>query len=177
MNIDSFFEENMTKNEKMICHNKLGDIMKKVYLIPVVLSIAIGFIIGKTMCDEYHTTSETKSVFQTTNSLKVYYLQYGVYSNEESMKNSVLSLPYYIYRIEENQYHVYIGVTSKEENVAKMQEYFNSFGYVTYKKEGYIKNQEYMEQLHTLDEMLTKVTDQKTINDINQKILENYKED
>ncbi len=34
-----------------------------------------------------------------------------------------------------------------------------------------------MEQLHTLDEMLTKVTDQKTINDINQKILENYKED
>ena len=58
-----------------------------------------------------------------------------------------------------------------------MQEYFNSFGYVTYKKEGYIKNQEYMEQLHTLDEMLTKVTDQKTINDINQKILENYKED
>ncbi len=109
----------MTKNEKMICHNKLGDIMKKVYLIPVVLSIAIGFIIGKTMCDEYHTTSETKSVFQTTNSLKVYYLQYGVYSNEENMKKSVLSLPYYIYRIEENQYHVYIGVTSKEENVAK----------------------------------------------------------
>ena len=93
------------------------------------------------------------------------------------MKKNVLSLPYYIYRIEENQYHVYIGITSKEENVKKLQEYFQSFGYVTYKKEGYIKNQNYIEQLNTLDEMLMKVTDQKTINDINQKILENYKEE
>lgn len=167
----------MTKKGRYLCHNKDGDIMKKAYLIPVLLSIVIGFVIGKTMCDEYHTTSETKSVFQTTNSLKVYYLQYGVYSNEENMKKSVLSLPYYIYRIEENQYHVYIGITSKEENVKKLQEYFQSFGYVTYKKEGYIKNQNYIEQLNTLDEMLIKVTDQKTINDINQKILENYKEE
>ena len=167
----------MTKKGIDLWNNEDGDIMKKAYLIPVLLSIVIGFVIGKTMCDEYHTTSETKSVFQTTNSLKVYYLQYGVYSNEENMKKSVLSLPYYIYRIEENQYHVYIGITSKEENVAKLQEYFQSFGYVTYKKEGYIKNQNYMEQLNTLDEMLMKVTDQKTINDINQKILENYKED
>ena len=167
----------MTKKEQFPWHNKDGDIMKKAYLVPVVLSIVIGSVIGKTMCDEYHTTSETKSVFQSTNSLKVYYLQYGVYSNEENMKKSVLSLPYYIYRIEDNQYHVYIGVTSKEENVVKLQDYFKSFGYVTYKKEGYIKNQEYMEKLNTLDEMLMKVSDQETINEINQKILESYKEE
>ena len=151
--------------------------MKKAYLIPIFLSIAIGFVIGKPMCDEYHTTSETTSVFQTTSSLKVYYLQYGVYSSQENMEKSVISLPYYIYRLEENQYHVYIGLTAKEENVTKLQEYFTSLGYVTYKKEGYIRNQEYIEKLNTLDEMLTKVSDQETINDINEKILENYKED
>ena len=128
------------------------------------------------MCDEYHTTSETKTVFQATNSLTVYYLQYGVYSSKENMEKSVLQLPYYIYQIEDNQYHVYIGVSSKEENLKKLQYYFHSLGYNTYKKEGMIKNQKYIETLNVLDEMLSKVSDSKNIDEINQKILENYKE-
>ncbi len=150
--------------------------MKKTYLIPAIISIVIGFMVGKAMCDEYHTTSETKTVFQATNSLTVYYLQYGVYSSKENMEKSVLQLPYYIYQIEDNQYHVYIGVSSKEENLKKLQDYFHSSGYNTYKKEGMIRNQKYIETLNVLDEMLSKVSDSKNIDEINQKILENYKE-
>ena len=150
--------------------------MKKTDLIPAIISIIIGFMVGKAMCDEYHTTSETKTVFQATNSLTVYYLQYGVYSSKENMEKSVLQLPYYIYQIEDNQYHVYIGVSSKEENLKKLQDYFHSLGYNTYKKEGMIRNQKYIETLNVLDEMLSKVSDSKNIDEINQKILENYKE-
>ena len=39
-----------------------------------------------------------------------------------------------------------------------------------------IRNQKYIETLNVLDEMLSKVSDSKNIDEINQKILENYKE-
>lgn len=151
--------------------------MKKAYLIPLIISIAIGFFIGKTMCDEYHTTETSKTVFENLSSKTAYYLQYGVYSTKENMEKSVIALPYYIYRVEDNKYHVYIGVTLKETNVKKLQDYFQSIGYVTYKKEGTIKNKTYLEELQTFDEMLEKVTDNNTIRDINQKSLEKYKEE
>ena len=118
--------------------------MKKMYLIPVLLSIFIGFVIGKTMCDEYHTTSETKTVFENTTTCPIYYLQYGVYS--------------------------------KEENITKLQEYLTSLGYNTYKKEGVIHNRTVVEKIQTLDEMLSKVEDPKTIGELNQKLLETYEE-
>lgn len=150
--------------------------MKKMYLIPVLLSIFIGFVIGKTMCDEYHTTSETKTVFENTTTCPIYYLQYGVYSKEENMKKNVLSLPYYIYQIEEDQYHVYIAVSSREENITKLQEYLTSLGYNTYKKEGVIHNRTVVEKIQTLDEMLSKIEEPKTIGELNQKLLETYEE-
>lgn len=155
----------------------LGDMMKKAYMIPVFASILIGFLIGKTMCDEYRTTGETKTVFQKTNSQTVYALQYGVYSTKENMDKNVANLSYYIYRVEDEKYHVYIGIAIKEENIKKIQDYFQKNGYVTYKKELMIKNQDYISKLQTFDAMLDKVSDDKTINDINQKALENYKEE
>ena len=92
------------------------------------------------------------------------------------MKKNVLSLPYYIYQIEEDQYHVYIAVSSREENITKLQEYLTSLGYNTYKKEGVIHNRTVVEKIQTLDEMLSKVEDPKTIGELNQKLLETYEE-
>ena len=151
--------------------------MKKAYIIPVLLSIVLGFFIGKAMCDEYSTTGETKTVFQNASSKTVYALQYGVYSTKENMDKNVINLPYYIYRVEDEKYHVYIGIALKEENIKKIQDYFQKNGYVTYKKELMIKNQAYIEKLQTFDAMLDKVSDDKTVNEINQKTLENYKEE
>ncbi len=62
----------------------------------------------------------------------IYVFQYGVYENEESLKNINIK---YTYEIKDNKYYVYVGMTSKKQNIAKLENYFNSQNIKAYVKE------------------------------------------
>ena len=148
--------------------------MKFKGLYSIVLCVVIGGLMSKFILDQYdNTTNEIKTSLTKDT---VYFYQQGVYSSKESMEENVNNVQYYIYNMNDNKYYVYIGMTAKEENKEKLQEYFKNIGYETYIKEYEITNQQFLEVLQQYDLMLEKTDDSNTISAICSQVLAKYEE-
>ena len=73
-----------------------------------------------------YKVEETKPVSISSKIDKLYFIQIGVYSNLEEMKQKLSNLENYTYTKEKELYHVYVGITKKEENKKKLEEYFDN---------------------------------------------------
>lgn len=147
--------------------------MKKI-VIPVILCIFIGFLLSKFMLNQYQNKQKITPVFNTGE--KLYFIQYGVYSSEESMKNNTDKLNYYIYNLENNMYYVFIGITKSNENAFKLQGYFKTLGYDTYMKEYSVSDSEFLEMISYYDQLLSTTTDYEVIKLVSRQVLEKYEE-
>ncbi len=147
--------------------------MKK-FIVPVILCIAIGFLLSKFMLNQYENKQNIIPVFNSGQ--KIYFVQYGVYSTEDSMRNNTKKLNYYVYNKEDNLYYVFIGVTGNLENSNKLKGYFKTLGYDTYIKEYNISNKDFLERLEYYDLILGQTTDNETIKLVSRQVLENYEE-
>ncbi|MDD2519118.1 MAG: hypothetical protein PHI05_04935 [Bacilli bacterium] len=147
--------------------------MKK-YIMPVILCIFIGFLLSKFMLNQYQNKQKITPVFNTGETL--YFIQYGVYSSEESMKNNTDKLNYYIYNLENNMYYVFIGITKSIENVSKLQGYFKNLGYDTYMKEYNVSDSEFLEMISYYDQLLSATTDYEVMKSVSRQVLEKYEE-
>ena len=147
--------------------------MKKI-IIPVILCIFIGFLLSKFMLNQYQNKQKITPVFNTGE--KLYFIQYGVYSSEESMKNNTDKLNYYIYNLENNMYYVFIGITKSSENASKLQGYFKTLGYDTYMKEYSVSDSEFLEMISYYDQLLSTTTDYEVIKLVSRQVLEKYEE-
>ena len=67
----------------------------KDYLVPIVLSVIVGFLCAKFMFDQYEYKGNIKSVFNNTS--KVYFIQAGVYSSMDTMTKNMDKKPRVIY--------------------------------------------------------------------------------
>lgn len=64
--------------------------------------------------------------------LTIYLFQYGVYESKESLNNINIK---YTYEIKDNKYYAYVGMTTKKDNIEKLENYFKSLNIETYVKE------------------------------------------
>ena len=76
-------------------------------ILTVISAIILGFLVTKTITKDY-----IKPI--STNSQLVYFIQYGVFSSYESMKNNTETIDSYIYSITEDKYYVYLGFTQNK---------------------------------------------------------------
>ena len=130
---------------------------------------------GYIMFNEYNK-EEVKPVSISSKIEKIYFIQVGVYSNLEKMKQSLTNLEYYIYNKENNLYYVYVGITKTTENVDKLKEYFNKLGYDIYVKELDVNNKKFNEVLNQYVALLKETTDDKAISTICNQVLSKYEE-
>ena len=105
----------------------------------------------------------------------VYFLEKGVYDNEDIMRENMSSFNYYIYDIEKDGYHTYLGITKKRENALKVKEYYAKKGYDIYIRENSIKNDKFISVLNQYDILLSESSDD-TIDGICNQILSSYEE-
>ena len=147
--------------------------MKKV-IIPILLCIFIGFLLSKFMLNQYENKQNITPVFN--NSENLYFIQYGVYSNEESMKNNTKNLNYYIYNLDNDLYYVFIGITASDENSEKLKGYFKTLGYDTYIKEYSVSNKDFLEMIDYYDLLLKQTSDNDIIKSVCRQVLEKYEE-
>ena len=91
--------------------------MKK-YLFPVSVSLILGVSMAYFIIKQYETmpTLAVSSEAQT-----LYYIRRGVYSDMQNMENNMKEFTNYIYNVENNEYHTYIGITTSKENSLKIQ--------------------------------------------------------
>ena len=144
--------------------------MKK-YIITIIISLLIGFLLSNKLLNEYNT--DILNVFNE--SKNAYLIQQGVYSTEDSMKKNTSSLPSYIYSVIDNMYYVYIGITLDSENVIKLQNYYENKNIDTIIKTTTINDKNIISSLEQYDIFLKNTTDESTIKEIIKQVLEKYK--
>ena len=106
----------------------------------------------------------------------LYYIQRGVYSDLDSMKDNMKDFTHYIYSVENNQYYAYIGITTSKENALKIQNYYKSVGYDTFLKDKITDNKDFINILRQYDELLSKTDDSESIKVICNQALAKYEE-
>ena len=146
--------------------------MKK-YILSFLIALTIGFFLCKFFLNQYNNyTNVTVSNMGDT----LYFIQYGVYSNYDSMEENTINLQNYVYNIDDNKYYVYIGITKDEKNKNKIVNYYNSIGYETIVKEYQIKNEKFINELINYDNVLRETTDETAISSLINQILIKYEE-
>ena len=146
--------------------------MKKTTILYILGAISIGVFIGKYVYNGYQ--NETKEAFKDMNE-NIYLLQYGVYSSNDSMIENTKNLKNYFYYIENNKYHVIIGVTMDKDLKDKIKK-ANSIDNNIYIKKVSINNDEFIESLKQYDNLIKNTEDKTTILTAEKQILSKYEE-
>ena len=146
--------------------------MKK-YLFTFLTAMVIGFFLSNFFIKQYDNYVGIKV---TGKGEELYFIQYGVFSSLESMEKETISLENYVYNINENMYHVYVGITGKSENANKIVNYYKSLGYETIIKKYSIANSKFLEELINYDNILLNTDDTTVIASLISQILSKYEE-
>ena len=91
--------------------------------------------------------------------------------NKEDLNLLTLTLSNYIYKIVDNKYEIYVGMTRNKNNIDKLKEFYIKKGYSIIVKE-IIVNNDFKELIDSCDILLEKTNDYQTIEKIQNKILE-----
>lgn len=144
--------------------------MKSKLIVPITLSIFIGSYLGFLLFKQYKNTSQ--SVFNETT--PIFFLQQGVYTTKESMEENTKLLNDYIYSLEDNQYRVFVAITTNNENAEKIKTIFNNKQVDIYIKESTISDASFIEKLKQYDELIKNTEDESVIIGLLKQILSEY---
>ena len=146
--------------------------MKK-YLFPISVSLILGVFMAYFIIRQYE---DMPALAVSSEAETLYYIQRGVYSDMDSMQDGMKDFTHYIYNVEDNQYYVYIGITTNKENALKIQNYYKSIGYDTFLKDKITDNDDFINVLRQYDELLSKTDDTESIKVICNQVLSKYEE-
>lgn len=147
--------------------------MKK-YIFPIFLSLLVGILTTKFMFNQYTDKQTLKSVFNDGENL--FFIQQGIYSSVESIKQNVKGFNNYIYTLLNDKYYVFIAITKSEDVMKKIQDFYKQKGYITYVKEFSVKNSDFLSIIENYDTVLLETDDDIVIENIINKVIEKYKE-
>ena len=144
--------------------------MKKIimsFVLPVFISIIIGFIFAKVVYKIYQDDLDTR-----LSSFKIYLLKNGEYSSYEEMRQDN-NYHNYLYYKDDNIYKSIIGITNEESNINKIKEVSEMPLEV---EEYYISSGLVNDKMKDYDKQLKNTNDIDKIKEITKNILEIYKE-
>ena len=147
--------------------------MKRKIILPTILSLLIGGYLGYLIFNQYKQYNIT--TFNEADE-PIYFLQQGVYSNEESIQSNTKEISDYIYFKEDDKYKVYVGITTNKENAEKISNIFKDKNIDIYIKEMGISDKAFVEKLKQYDELIKATEDQNVILGIVKQILSEYEQ-
>lgn len=146
--------------------------MKK-YLLPVSISLILGISMAYFIIRQYETMP---ALAVSSEAESLYYIQRGVYQDMNTMSDNMKDFTNYIYNVEDNQYHSYIGITTSKDNASKIQNYYKEAGYETVIEERVTDNKDFINILRQYDELLSKTDDSESVKVICNQVLAKYEE-
>jgi len=147
--------------------------MKK-YFVSITLGLVIGFLLSKTVLEEYNGYNGIKTV--SKEGITAYFIKYGDYNSLEDLEKNTISLPNYIYLERDNKYSAYIAITSNEFIRDKLIDYFKGINYKVSYEEFTITNSNYIKYLQTADKLLENTSELTVIEEVCSQILSKYEE-
>ncbi len=144
--------------------------MKKIIkgiIIPVLLSIIIGFIFGK-----YIFSSYKNNLYRTLTSSKLYLIANGEYDTIDNMRVANTDNSYIYYK-DNNKYKTIIGITHDYDNIDKIKNLYNdNISVYTY----YIANDKFNSEQLQYDSLLSSTDDSSKIKEVVNNILNLYRD-
>lgn len=146
--------------------------MKK-YLLAFVMALVIGFFLSNFFLNQY---DDYDGIKVSNSGEKLYFVQFGVFSNIENLEKNTISLQNYIYNKQDNLYYVYVGITKLKSNADKIINYYKSLNYDVILKEYELTNQTFLDLLNKYDEVLKNTEDVTAISSVINQVLSKYEE-
>lgn len=146
--------------------------MKK-YILTIIISLIVGFFLSNFLLKQY---DDYKGITVYNEGELLYFIEYGVFSSYDEMEANTINLENYVYQIDNNQYHVYIGISKNDEVINKMNNYFKKLGYNTNVKEFYITNEKFVVAIDNYDTVLLSTDDNTVISAVISQGLNTYEE-
>lgn len=143
--------------------------MKKNFVIPLVISIVLGFISAQIVYSTYRKNLENTDY-------NVYLIQAGSYNNKDDLEKGFSLDDEYIILEEDGVYNVYVGMTTDLINANKIKNLYSNKNYDTYIKPTVVNNIEFVSNLEQYDILMSEVDDEENIISINDVILSSYEE-
>lgn len=143
--------------------------MKKNLMIPLVISIILGFISAQIVYSTYRKNLEESSY-------NAYIIQIGSYNNEDSLDETFESEEDYLIVEEDGKYNVYVGITTDLVNANKIKNLYQNKNIETYIKPTVINNVEFVNNLEQYDILISEVDSEENIISISDVILSSYEE-
>ena len=143
--------------------------MKKNFVIPLVISIILGFISAQIVYSTYRKNLENTDY-------NVYLIQAGSYNNKDDLEKDFSLDDEYIILEEDGVYNVYVGMTTDLINANKIKNLYSNKNYDTYIKPTIVNNIEFVSNLEQYDILMSEVDDEENIISINDVILSSYEE-
>lgn len=158
----------MTNNMAFYLYNRLGDNMKKILIVSVLLGIFFSLIIY---------LNYRKNSIIINNQTTLYFLQISAYKDMEYAKKLVNNLENYII-IEESDhlYHVYVGITYNLKNSEKIKEFYEKNNYNIYVRQKVVSCENFISDLKKYDTLLTEANNKEVSLKIEKEVLNKYKE-
>ena len=147
--------------------------MKK-YLLTIVLALITGILLSKVFFNQYSDKKSLKTVFERGETL--YFARQGIYSSLDSVKEHTIKMSYYIYRVVDDKYYVYYGITKDLDNYEKIAGNMKELGYDNYREEIVVSSKSFLETLEQYDMLLRETTDNSIVNAICNQVLTSYEE-
>ena len=138
-------------------------------LIPIALSIVIGYFFGTFIYDQYD-----ESLMAFSDSKVIYFLQQGVFSNNNSLNDDISNLDVHLVEEENDKYYVYVGLTSSYELAEKIKSIYKDNGYSLYIKEKNITNKSFINEIAEYDKLINSSNDFGTLNKVLSAVVDSY---
>ena len=137
----------------------------------IFICLILGLFFSKAIFNSYNSKEILKA---SLNQEKIYLIQIGKFKNKKEMQLELESIDNYIYELKNKIYYAYAGITIR--NLQKLENYFKKQGFAVYPKQINCNNLKFLDELNNYDNLLTNTNDDKTISDIQNQIINKYKE-
>lgn len=142
--------------------------MKKSFVIPLILSLIMGFISAQIVYSYYRKNLEESSY-------NAYFVQIGSFlPNDFDSKN--FPKDKYLVLEENNYYNVYAGITTDLANANRIKKIYDSLDYSTSIRPTVIDNIEFISSLEQYDLLISSVENDDNVISINDVVLSSYEE-
>lgn len=143
--------------------------MKKI-LLTGILSIGFGFLLGSFML------GEKIEWYQKEIENPYYFLQEGVYTNEDVLKNDLVDITKKIVEYQNNKFYVYVGITKDKEIAEKIKQIYEKKGYKISEQKKELSSEEFKINVDQFDLLLREAKSEEEIMTIEEVVLANYEE-
>lgn len=133
------------------------------------MAILLGGITGKLLYSKYEDSS-----FVFNENKRLYFLEEGTYYTKESLEANTKEINPKLILEEDNQYHLYVGITSKNENVNKIKKIYKEKGHNIKVKEVKIDHDEFRNNVEQFDILIDTSSTEKDILTIEEIVLSSY---